>query len=163
MPILNVVLFPNPVLKKLCRPVDIIKHEERALLDNMLETMYVNQGLGLAAPQVGVSKRMIVVNVGEGPIQLVNPVITKREGKETGEEGCLCLPGILVKVKRAKKIVYKGLDRDGRVITQEAEGLLARVIQHEIDHLDGKVIFDYASPIKKILIRRQLRRSANLK
>ena len=156
MPPLKILRFPNPILRRICRPIELVTIEERILLDNMLETMYLNQGVGLAAPQIGVLKRIIVVDVGEGPMQLINPVLTKRAGSEAGEEGCLSLPETLVKVRRAKEINYKALDREGRPIEAEAEGLLARAIQHEIDHLDGRVIIDHANPIKRVLLKARL-------
>lgn len=159
MPPLRILKFPEPALRKMSKPVELVKLEEKVLLDNMLETMYLNQGVGLAAAQVGVLKRMIVVDVGEGPRQLINPIVTKRIGLETGQEGCLSLPEVMVTVKRAKEIVYKGLDRDGKLVEGQAEGLLAKAIQHEIDHLDGKLIIDYVNPIKRIFLKRRLLKS----
>lgn len=157
---LKILKFPHPVLRRSSRPIELIKDDERILLDNMLETMYLNQGVGLAAPQMGILKRVIVVDVGEGPIQLINPVIIKRKGHELGEESCLSLPDAMVMIKRAQKIVYKGLDRNGKLIENEAEGLLARAIQHETDHLDGKLIIDYANPVKRIFLKKRLLKAA---
>jgi len=154
--ILRIFRYPSAVLTKTSAPIEHVGDEERALLDNMLETMYLNQGVGLAAPQVGVSSRAIVVDVGDGPICLVNPVIVKRSGRETGQEGCLSLPETMVEIRRALRITYKGLDRQGKRIEIDAEGLLARAIQHEIDHLDGRLIIDYANPVRKILLKRRL-------
>ena len=156
MPPLKILRYPEAILTGVSRPVKRVGYEERILLDNMLETMYLNQGVGLAAPQVGVPRRAIVVDVGEGPICLVDPAIVKRSGREVGQEGCLSLPETMVEVKRAAKIIYRGLDREGRPVESEAEGLLGRAIQHEIDHLDGKLIIDYANPIKRIFIKRRL-------
>jgi peptide deformylase len=156
MPPLKISRFPEPVLSKISRPIDVVSDKEKALLDDMLETMYLNQGIGLAAPQVGVSKRAIVADVGEGPIQLINPIIEKRRGSGVSQEGCLSLPGAMVEVKRAEKISYKGINRDGKLVEDEAEGLLARALQHEIDHLDGKLIINYANPIKRIFLKKRL-------
>jgi peptide deformylase len=153
---LRIIKFPESVLAKKSKPIELVSSDERELLKDMLETMYLNQGIGLAAPQVGVSKRAIVVDVGEGPTQLINPIIIEKIGREVGQEGCLSLPEVMVDIKRARKIKYKGLDKDGRLIEDEAEGLLARAIQHEIDHLDGRVIIDYANPIKRIFLKRRL-------
>ena len=109
----------------------------RRLTRDMLETMYAASGVGLAAPQVGVQQRVIVVDVGENPITLVNPEITTAEGEQVGLEGCLSLPDLVGEVRRAEWVVAKGLNRHGKPITVEGEGLLARALQHEIDHLDG--------------------------
>jgi len=162
MAILKILKFPNPILLRSSRPVEAVKPEERELLDSMLETMRFNQGIGLAAPQLGISKRIIVIDIGKGPIELINPVIKKRIGLERGEEGCLSLSGITVMIKRAKKISYKGLDREGRLVEAEAEGLLARAIQHEIDHLDGRLLIHYANPVKRIYLKRILLKSSCL-
>lgn len=156
MPAFKVVKFPAPVLKKESKPIALIRPEEKKLVDDMLETMYVNQGIGLAAPQVGILNRAIVIDAGQGPLQLINPIIVKKTGREIGEEGCLSLPGITLRVKRSKRIMYKGLNRDGKLVEDEAEGLLARAIQHEIDHLDGILIIDYANPVKRFFLKRKL-------
>lgn len=155
MAVLKIVKFPDPVLRKRSKPIELVGHDERALLDNMLETMCLNQGIGLAAPQVGILKRMIVVDVGEAKVQLINPVIVKKIGSEAGQEGCLSVPDLMVAIKRAKEIIYKGLNRDGKLIEERAEGLLARTIQHEIDHLDGRLIIDYVNPIKRFFLKRR--------
>ncbi len=156
MPPLEIIKFPNPLLRRRARPIELIEPQEKDLVDDMLETMYLNQGVGLASSQVGISKRAIVVDVGEGPLQLINPVIVKRISSEAGEEGCLSLPSVVVKVKRSQKILFKGLDRDGKLIEKEAKGLLARAIQHEVDHLDGRLIIDYVNPIKRFFLKRKL-------
>ncbi len=162
MAVLKILKFPNPILLRRSRVVEIVRPEDRELLDSMLETMRFNQGIGLAAPQVGISKRIIVIDIGRGPIELINPVINKRAGSEKWEEGCLSLSGITLKIKRAKRIGYKGLDREGRLVEAEAEGLLARAIQHEIDHLDGRLLIYYANPIKRIYLKRILLKSSCL-
>ena len=115
----------------------------RQLLDDMVETMRQAKGIGLAATQIGLLRRVIVADIGEGAIELVNPAIEQRDGEATAEEGCLSLPGVRVSVKRALRIVASGLDRSGEPVELTAEGLLARVIQHEVDHLDGVLITDY--------------------
>ncbi|MFH1753828.1 MAG: peptide deformylase [Candidatus Omnitrophota bacterium] len=155
----NIAKFPEPVLAKKSKSIELVTGDERDLLDKMLETMYLNQGIGLAAPQVGISKRAIVVDVGEGPISLINPIVVEKKGQEISKEGCLSLPEVTVEVKRAEWVKYRGLDREGKLIENEAGGLLARAIQHEIDHLDGRLIIDYANPIKRIFIKRRLIRN----
>jgi len=161
MSILKVIKYPNPLLRRPSRHIDLIKEEDKRLADDMLETMYLNQGVGLAAPQVGISKRIIVIDVGDGPIKLINPEVVERRGSATGDEGCLSLPGIMVTVKRSEKIRYKGLDGDGKVIEGEAEGLLSKAIQHEIDHLNGKLVVDYANPIKRLFLKKKLLKTPN--
>ncbi len=153
---LQISRFPESVLTKKSKPIELVTGHERELLDKMFETMYINQGIGLAAPQVGVSKRAIVVDVGEGAISLINPIIIQKRGQESGKEGCLSLPEVMVEIKRAQWIKYRGLDREGKIVEREAEGLLARAIQHEIDHLDGRLIIDYANPIKRIFLKKRL-------
>ena len=125
----------------------------------MALSMYLSQGVGLAAVQVGIDKQLAVVDTGEGLIKMINPTIIKREGLETQEEGCLSVPGACVKVKRAKKIVVSFLNEQGEVTELRAEGLLSRAIQHEIDHLSGTVIVDYLHPLKKLLLKRRQSRS----
>lgn len=153
---LSVLTYPDPVLEKTARSIELVSGVEKRLLSDMLETMYLSQGIGLAAPQVGIPKRAIVLDIGDGPIQLINPIVSKKTGSEIGEEGCLSFPGVMVKIRRAAKITFRGLDEDGRLVESEAEGLLARAIQHEIDHLDGKLIIDYVNPIKRIFLRKKL-------
>jgi peptide deformylase len=138
----KIVRFPNPILHKKAKAVKRITPQIVALIDDMIETMHAAPGVGLAAPQVGESIRVIVVDIGEGPIALVNPKILRKSGSQTFTEGCLCLPGVEAPVERASKVVAKGLDRCGKEIKIEAEGLLATVFQHEIDHLDGFVFID---------------------
>lgn len=123
------------------------------MIDDMIETMYASAGIGLAAPQVGVRKRIIVVDIGAGDEQplivLINPEIVQAEGLIESEEGCLSVPQYIAHLKRAERVVVNGLDRDGRPIQIEADGLLARALQHEIDHLDGVLIIDRISAIKR--------------
>ncbi len=138
----NIIRFPNPVLKKKAKAVKKVTPEIIKLIDGMIEALHAAPGIGLAAPQVGVSLRVIVADINEGPIVVVNPKITKKKGKQSFTEGCLSLPGIEAPVERAEEVVLKGLDRGGKSITIEAKGLLATVFQHEIDHLNGYVFID---------------------
>jgi peptide deformylase len=117
------------------------------LLDDMLDTMYAAQGIGLAGPQIGVSRRVIVVDAGDGPLQLVNPRIVQHEGLAVGTEGCLSIPSIFGEVERWANIVVKALDPQGDPVAYEADGLLAVVLQHEIDHLDGRLFTDMATEL----------------
>jgi len=150
MSVMDIKIFPNPILRKNGKAILNIGNEERRMLADMAETMYLKGGVGLAAIQVGVLKNMVVVDIGEGLMKLINPIILKKEGAEMQEEGCLSVPDKCVNVKRSKKIVVDYLNEDGRAIRLPAEGLLARVIQHEVDHLSGKLIIDYLSPLKKL-------------
>jgi len=137
MAVLAIVTYPDPILLNKAQPVSRVTRRVRRLAHDMLETMYDAPGVGLAAPQVGVRQRVVVVDVGENPITLVNPEITAAEGEQVGLEGCLSVPDLVGKVRRAEWVVAKGLDRRGRPITVEGEGLLARALQHEVDHLNG--------------------------
>ena len=130
------------------------------MIEDMTETMYASRGIGLAAIQIGVLKRVILVNVGEGLVVLVNPKILEDEGETQMEEGCLCLPGVMVEVKRSEKVKVKGLNRKGDEIVIHAEGLLARAFQHEIDHLKGVLIIDKISKIKRELVTSKLKKEA---
>jgi len=156
MSAMKIRTFPDPVLRAKTAKVAAIGPEERKILDAMAETMYVSQGVGLAATQVGLDRQFAVVNIGDGLIKMVNPVIVKKEGTEAQEEGCLSVPRTTVTVKRAKKITVQFLDENGEVCQLKADGLLSRAIQHEIDHLSGTIIIDYLNPIKKALVKRGL-------
>ena len=138
----KIVHFPNPVLKKKAKAVKKITTEIIQLITDMIQTMHAAPGVGLAAPQVGESIRVIVADVGDGPVAIINPKIVSKSGKQTFAEGCLSLPGIEAPVCRAKKIVLRGLNKCGTKIEIKADGLIATVLQHEIDHLDGKVFVD---------------------
>jgi peptide deformylase len=156
--------YPDPVLKKRALPVEDIDEALQRLIDDMLDTMYSAPGIGLAAPQIGESKRVIVVDVsareeGRPLIVLINPELVKAEGRIESEEGCLSVPGYVSKIYRAEKVFIKGLDREGKPVEIEADGLLARALQHEIDHLNGILFIDRMSPIKREFFRkRYLRR-----
>jgi len=128
----------DDVLRKVCKPVKSMTARTEELIDDMFETMYDSNGVGLAAPQVGVLKRIVVIDVMDGnPLVLINPEIVETEGEQTGPEGCLSLPGLEGEVTRPERVVCKALDRNMDEITVEGEGLLARCICHELDHLDG--------------------------
>lgn len=144
MPILPLKYVGESVLRRKADKVDTVDRPLSRLLDDMVETMYAAQGVGLAAPQIGVSRRFFVADVGDGPIRIVNPRIVSRQGKKYGTEGCLSIPGILGQVERWKSIVIKGLDETGDPVTYEASGLLSVVFQHELDHLDGQLFTDLA-------------------
>ena len=137
MALRNIVTLGDEVLRKKCRPVGEVTERIQTLVDDMIETMHDANGVGLAAPQVGVMRRIFVVDIGEGPIVLINPEIIEMSGEQTGEEGCLSLPGKVGQVTRPMYVVCKALDRDMNEITVTGEGLLARAICHETDHLDG--------------------------
>ncbi|MBN1880590.1 MAG: peptide deformylase [Deltaproteobacteria bacterium] len=157
---LKVVTYPDPVLSKEAEPVDEVTDEIRDLMDRMLTVMYEAPGVGLAAPQVDVGKRIIVVDINRdekerNPIKLVNPEIVKREGEISSEEGCLSLPDFTGEIKRNKAIAVKGLDENGEEVFFEANGILAVVFQHEIDHLDGILLIDRVSRLKRDIYRRK--------
>ncbi|MBM7855739.1 peptide deformylase [Desulfohalotomaculum tongense] len=149
MAVYEIVKNGDPVLREKAKEVPKITPNIKKLLDNMRDTMYANKGVGLAAPQIGVSKRVIVVDVGEGLFELINPVITESEGVETDLEGCLSIPGVVGEVARAASVVVKGLNRDGKKVRINARGFLARAFQHEIDHLDGILFIDKAQNVRK--------------
>jgi len=146
----HIVLYgEDEVLREKAKPVTKIGPSVQKLLDDLRDTMYGNKGVGLAAPQIGVLKRVIVVDAGEGLIELINPEILAASGKETDLEGCLSIPGVLGEVERAAGVVVGGLDREGREVKIEANGFCARALQHEIDHLDGILFIDRAVRIRK--------------
>jgi len=153
MELLEVKKYPNSVLRKKCEPVKEITTVEAELFNNMLYTMRQSKGIGLACPQIGILRRIIVVDIGDGKaIKLANPAIVSSKGIDRMEEGCLSLPDVNVNVKRPFEAVVIGMNEEGRVVELNLKGLLARVVQHEIDHLDGKLIIDYASVWEKMRI-----------
>ena len=160
----EIVIWPDPVLKETAKPVDAVDDTIRRLLDDMAETMYAADGVGLAAPQVGVSKRAIVIDVSvrepeQKLIHLVNPEIVKVEGKMVYTEGCLSIPGEAEDVERAAKVWVRALGRDGKPFEIVAEGdLLAVALQHEHDHLQGTLFVDHLSSLKRELIRRRMKK-----
>ena len=149
MALLHIETAGAPVLKEKCRPVEHVDGKLRKLLDDMLETMYKANGIGLAAPQVGEPIRMVVIDIGEGPLELINPVITARFGSEVDSEGCLSVPDIFGDVERAAKITVEYTNRFNKKRKLHAEKLLARCIQHEIDHLDGILFIDIAQSLRQ--------------
>ena len=160
MPELKIRKFPDSVLRAKTTRVGKVSRVEQEMLCEMAKTMYLTQGVGLAAAQVGIGKQLAVIDVGGGLIKMVNPVITKREGVESMEEGCLSCPGANVIIKRARKVTVSFLNEDGDLMELKAEGLLARAIQHELDHLSGKLIIDYLGPVKKLIAERKIRKSS---
>ena len=156
---LTVLHFPDPRLRKKARPVAGVDAGIRQLSQDMLETMYAENGIGLAATQVNIQQRVVVMDLSaerNDPVTLVNPEILEKSGTEEMEEGCLSVPGYSELVQRAEKISCRYLNLDGEVIEEEADGLRAVCIQHEIDHLDGKLFIDYLSPMKKRRIRKKI-------
>ena len=159
MAILDILHYPDTRLRNRARPVERVDDEIRRLVDDMFETMYAAPGIGLAAVQVNVPRRVIVLDVSEErnePLCLINPEIVEASGEETMEEGCLSVPGYYDTVTRAERIRVKALDREGRPFEIEADGLLAVCVQHEIDHLDGKLFVDYLSSLNRQRVRRKL-------
>lgn len=159
MAILSILHFPDPRLRTRSQPVTTVDSTIRVLIKDMFETMYQAPGIGLAAPQVNVFKRVIVVDISEdasAPLALINPEIIELRGVEEMDEGCLSVPGIYESVERAQWIRIRALDREGVPFEMEANGLEAVCIQHEIDHLDGKLFVDYLSEIKRQRIRKKL-------
>lgn len=149
MPVYNIKKYPDPSLRRKAFRVGKITIEERKILAQMVETMYFADGIGLAGPQVGIDRQFVVVDVGEGLIKLVNPKIVFREGESLMEEGCLSVPGVFLNIKRAEKILVEGWDEKENNVQIAAEGLLAHVLQHEIDHLEGILIIDKAEKKEK--------------
>ncbi|HEY5791031.1 MAG TPA: peptide deformylase [Gammaproteobacteria bacterium] len=159
MALLNILHFPDPRLRSRAVPVAQVDDTLRKLVDDMLETMYHAPGIGLAATQVNVQQQVIVIDLSETkdrPLCLINPEIVSRDGLEEMEEGCLSVPGIYERVSRAERIRVNALDRDGRPFSLDCEGLLAVCIQHEMDHLEGKLFVDYLSELKRQRIRKRL-------
>ncbi len=162
---LKILEFPDARLRIKAAPVEVVDDALRGLIDNMFETMYDAPGIGLAATQVDVHKRLLVADVsgdGNAPHVLVNPVILEKDGVTVTDEGCLSVPGYFEEVERAEHILVAYLDRDGQAAKMEATGLLAVCIQHEIDHLDGKLFVDYLSESKRLRIRKKLLKEKRL-
>ena len=155
---LEILHYPDPRLRRRAEPVRVVDDDVRRLIDDMLETMYDAPGIGLSAPQVNVAKRVVTVDVSKersAPLALVNPEIRWVDGELETEEGCLSVPGVYELVKRPERVRVSALDRDGHSREIDAEGLLAVCIQHEIDHLDGRLFVDYLSRLKRQRIRRK--------
>jgi peptide deformylase len=156
---LRIRKYGDPVLRKKAAVVRGVTGQHRDILSQMAHLMYEGEGVGLAAPQAGVSQMLIVVDIGSGLYKLVNPRITRSSGRQVNQEGCLSVPGICIKIKRALRVKVKALDESGQPVEIDAEGLLACVLQHEIDHLKGKLIVDYASFLEKIKMRSALKKA----
>jgi peptide deformylase len=156
---LNILEFPDPRLRIKAKPVEVVDDALRQLIDDMFETMYDAPGIGLAATQVDVHRRLLVADVSadkDDPWVLINPEIVEKDGIEVTEEGCLSVPGYYEEVERAEHVRVRYLDRDGKQVESEFEGLLAVCVQHEMDHLDGKLFVDYLSEAKRQRIRKRL-------
>jgi peptide deformylase len=163
---LTILEFPDPRLRTRAAPVDTVDGSLRDLIDDMLETMYAARGIGLAATQVNVHKRVLVTDVSEArnqPRAFINPEILSRDGSETSQEGCLSVPGYYDEVQRAARVRVRALDRDGKSFEEDLEGLLAICVQHEIDHLDGKLFVDYLSEMKRQRVRKKLEKERKLR
>ena len=161
MALLNILHFPDDRLRTVAAPVEEVTDEIRQLTDDMLETMYAAPGIGLAATQVNVHQRVIVIDVSEEknqPLVLINPEIIEKDGVQTFDEGCLSVPGIYETVERAEHIRIRALNRDGESYELEADDLLAVCIQHEMDHLMGKLFVDYLSSLKLQRIKKKLQK-----
>lgn len=162
MNLLSVLHFPDPRLRKLARAVDVVDESIRELARDMLETMYAERGIGLAATQVNVQLRVAVMDLSEErnePRVFINPEIVATEGTGEGQEGCLSVPGFYETVRRAERVTFRCLDLDGNMVEGAAEGLLAICLQHEIDHLNGKLFIDYLSPLKRQRLRKKIEKA----
>jgi peptide deformylase len=165
MALRNILHYPDPRLRQRAAPVAKVTDDIRQLIGDMAETMYAAPGIGLAAIQIDVSQRVIVIDISDTRDQLmafINPEILEKDGEQVYEEGCLSVPGVYDSVTRAEHVKVRALDRDGKVFEMEARGLLATCIQHEIDHLDGKVFVDYLSRLKQTRIRKKLEKQQRL-
>lgn len=160
MAVLDIRVLGDPILRERTESLPAITDETRALVADMFETMYAAEGIGLAAPQVGRSERVFVMDVDEDPLAMINPEIIEREGSERAEEGCLSIPEIFGDVDRATRIVARATDLDGNQFEVELTDLAARCVQHELDHLDGKLFIDYMSLIKRKFTARKWEKEA---
>ena len=163
MALLEIRKYPEKILKKKTTPIENIDSDTQQLIKNMFDTMYAARGIGLAANQVGILKRLCVIDTSQEKennsiIVLINPLIIEKEGSIESPEGCLSIPGCSTGIKRAERVYVSGLDRNGKPINIEGTGLLARALQHEIDHLDGLLIFDRMSPIKREFFKRRYKK-----
>ncbi len=159
MALLDILEFPDPRLRTKAKPVAQVDDTLRAFIDRMFDTMYAAPGIGLAATQVDLHQRVVVIDVSEGkdqPLVFINPEILDKTGSQVYQEGCLSVPGIYADVERADQVTVRALDRNGDTFELNADGLLAVCIQHELDHLDGKVFVDYLSPLKREMVRKRL-------
>ena len=162
---LKILEFPDPRLRTKATPVTVVDDDLRKLIDEMFETMYAAKGIGLAATQVDIHRRLLVTDISvdnDDPHVLINPEILEKDGTIVTDEGCLSVPGYYEEVERAEHIKVRFLDREGAAVELEAHGLLAVCIQHEIDHLDGKLFVDYLSEAKRSRIRKKLEKERRL-
>ncbi len=165
MAVLEVLHFPDPRLRKKATPIETIDVNIKNIADDLLETMFDKGGIGLAATQVNIQKRIIVIDISEdrnNPLVLINPEILTSDGIEQMQEGCLSVPGYYDEVERAERIKYSCLNLDGELIEEKADGLLSVCIQHEIDHLDGKLFIDYLSPLKRQRLMKKIEKQEKL-
>jgi len=154
---LKIKHYGDPSLRRRAKPLKAVTDKDRATLEEMAELMRLSGGIGLAAPQVGISKQMIVVDVGNGVFYLINPRITKRSGAQKREEGCLSLPGVYVTVKRPQSVTVTGINEKNEKICFSAGDLFARALQHEIDHLRGRLIIDHTNLFQRLRMKKQLK------
>ena len=164
MALLAIKKYPEKILKQKAASVESIDARTQHLIEDMIETMYAARGVGLAANQVGIPKRVCVIDISlkedkKPLIVLINPLIIEKEGIVEDEEGCLSIPGYMTTIKRAERVYVRGLNREGKTVEIEGAGLLARALQHEIDHLDGLLIIDRMSPIKREFFKRRYKKS----
>lgn len=155
---LRIHIYGDKALRKKSPPVKSVSKGERELLDEMAKIMYASGGIGLSAPQVGINKQIIIVDVGQGLFKLINPKVKTKQGSFVMEEGCLSFPEVSVKVKRAKRVFVECITESNKKMSFWADDLFSRAIQHEIDHLRGRLIIDYANFFKKLEIRRKFKR-----
>ncbi|MDH5611952.1 MAG: peptide deformylase [Gammaproteobacteria bacterium] len=162
---LEILHYPDNRLRTKAKPVEKVDDQIRRLVDDMFETMYKAPGIGLAATQVNVHQQVVVIDISvekDQPLCLINPQIIESDGEEESEEGCLSVPDIYDKVRRAERVTVRALNRDGKEFTLKADGLLAVCIQHEIDHLQGNLFVDYLSPLKQQRLRKKIEKSRRL-
>ena len=157
--IMDIRVYPDPVLRAGNEDVEVFDEDLKRFLKDMKDTMYEKDGVGLAAPQVGVNRKIAVVSFENREYVLINPKIVQTDGAQLGEEGCLSIPGVYEKVKRAERVVVEALDEDGNPVRLEAEGFLARAFAHEIDHLNGVLFIDHLSALKRSFVKKKLRQS----
>ncbi|WP_196139826.1 peptide deformylase [Aliikangiella sp. G2MR2-5] len=166
MPTLEILEYPDPRLRTKAQPITDFGQDLQQQIDNMFETMYEAPGIGLAATQVDIHKQLFVIDISEEkdePLVFINPEITEKRGVEVMEEGCLSFPGVYAKVERADEVTIQALDRHGESFTMDADGLLAVCIQHELDHIQGKLFVDYLSPLKRQRIKKKLEKEHRAK
>ena len=159
MALLNVLKFPDERLRTVAKPIKDVDTHVQNIVDDMFQTMRAEKGIGLAATQVDIHQRIVVIDVSEdysAPLVLINPEVIDKQGSIISEEGCLSVPNNYAKIERAKSLTIKALDRDGKEYEMQADGLLAKCIQHELDHLDGKLFVDYLSALKRQRIKKKL-------